>query len=200
MRQWPDEQTRTPKNACLYQAEVVIDGKRYSARSRRGAPFALARVLVAAGVLDQPVSLTHEGLRGAMTYRSLYRLATRTIEESVRTPIGDRQFREFPEREGVGEGTVIAAAAPGGEPENGGSGTPADVEPILPLELAECGACGQQFYPPREWSRYCSARCKQRAKRARREVAPPTGAQREAGARRSVARMNAADAGQVSAL
>jgi len=63
MRQWPDEQTRTPKNACLYQAEVVIDGKRYSAGSRRGAPFALARVLVAAGVLDQPVSLTQEGLQ-----------------------------------------------------------------------------------------------------------------------------------------
>src|SRR6516225_6546268 len=123
MRQWPDEQTRTPNNACLYRAEVVIDGKRYSARSRRGAPFALARVLVAAGVLDQPVSLTHEGLRGAMTYRSLHRMATRTIEESVRTPVGDRQFREFPEREGVREGTVIAAAAPGGEPENGGSGT-----------------------------------------------------------------------------
>jgi hypothetical protein len=63
MRQWPDEQTRTSKNACLYQAEVVIDGKRYSARSRRGAPFALARVLVAAGVLDQPVSLICGRLR-----------------------------------------------------------------------------------------------------------------------------------------
>jgi hypothetical protein len=45
-------------------------------------------------------------------------------------------------------------------------------------------------------------RCKQRAKRARREVAPPTEAQWEAAAQKSVARMNAtaSDAGQVSAL
>ena len=35
--------TRTPKNSCKYEAAATVDGKRYSARSRRGAPMALAR-------------------------------------------------------------------------------------------------------------------------------------------------------------
>ena len=128
IEQRPVEATRTPGNGCIWLAETVIDGKRYSARSRRGAALALARVLVAAGIPDQPICVRQAGLRGEMRYRSLHRMAMRTIEESVRTPIGDRQYREFPGRERVGEGEVIAVAVPGGEPENRGSATAADVE------------------------------------------------------------------------
>ena len=41
----------------LWQAETEIDGKTYSATSRHGAPQALARVLIDAGIPDQPVEV-----------------------------------------------------------------------------------------------------------------------------------------------
>ena len=96
MHQWPSEPTRTPNDICYYEAEVVIDGQRYSARSRRGAPFALARVLLAAGLSDQPVQVTHKGLRGHMSYPSLYRMAELTVVESATTPVRLGRYREWP--------------------------------------------------------------------------------------------------------
>jgi len=158
IQQWPDELTRTQENNCRYEAEAVIDGERYSVRARRGAPFALARVLIAAGIPDQPVSVAHSSLRGAMTYRRLHRMAELTVKESAGTPVRLGRYEERP-------------AFLSGEPQNGGSVAPIDVVPIQTPELTECGACGQRFRPLREWSRYCSPRCKQRAKRARREAA-----------------------------
>jgi len=97
MHQWPDEPTRTPENNCLYEGETVLDGQRYSARSRRGAPFALARVLVAAGIPDQPVQVTHQGLRGHLSYHSLHRMAELTIEESDRVSVRLGRYRERPD-------------------------------------------------------------------------------------------------------
>ena len=120
MHQSPAEPTRTPENNCTYAAEAIIDGQRYCARSRRGAPFALARVLVAAGMPDQPVQVMHEGLRGYMSYRSLHRMAVRTIEESGRGPVHDVRYRKYPGRENVGDGADFAAAPLGGAPKNGG--------------------------------------------------------------------------------
>ena len=61
MYQSPAEPTRTPENNCLNEAETVLDGQRYSARSRRGAPFALARALVLVGIPDRPVLVMHKG-------------------------------------------------------------------------------------------------------------------------------------------
>jgi hypothetical protein len=55
MRQRPLENTRTPERSSIFEAECEIDGRRYSARSRHGAPNELARVLVSAGLPDQPV-------------------------------------------------------------------------------------------------------------------------------------------------
>jgi hypothetical protein len=83
---WPVEPTRAPENICLYEVETTIDGQRYSVRSRRGAPFALARMLMAAGIADQPASVTHEGLRSSLTYRSLHWMAERTIGPPVAWP------------------------------------------------------------------------------------------------------------------
>jgi hypothetical protein len=40
-----------------------------------------------------------------------------------------------------------------------------------PSAQPRCAGCGQPFQPRREWSRYCSPGCKQRAKRARRAAA-----------------------------
>jgi hypothetical protein len=94
MHQWPDEPARTPEYICLYEAETVVDGQRYSARSRRGAPFALARVLVAAGVPDQPVRVTYKALRGHMSYCSPHRMAELTIGESATAPVRLDRFKE----------------------------------------------------------------------------------------------------------
>jgi hypothetical protein len=67
MHQRSDEATTTRENICLYQAETVIVTERYSARSRRGAPFAQAH--------------------GEMTCRALHYIAAPTIEESACAPV-----------------------------------------------------------------------------------------------------------------
>jgi hypothetical protein len=56
------------------------------------------------------------------------------------------------------------------EAENGGSTEP-KVVPATHAADPHCEACARVFQPRREWSRYCSVNCKQRAKRARRSVA-----------------------------
>jgi hypothetical protein len=72
-------------------------------------------------------------------------------------------------------GLPESATPAAGEAENGGS-TSAEASPVAEPPDPSCRAhgeprcydCGQPFQPRRQWSRYCSAGCKQRAKRARR--------------------------------
>jgi hypothetical protein len=80
----PDSRT-TRGSAWL--ATTTIDGRVYDARSRSGAPFALARILVATGIEDQSVSVTRTGAAGDITYRSLHRMAELTIAESSTQPV-----------------------------------------------------------------------------------------------------------------
>jgi hypothetical protein len=149
MHQWPDEPTRTPNDICYYEAETFIEDRRYSARSRRGAPFALARILLAAGITDQPVQVTHKGVCGHMSYRSLHRMAELTVVENATTPVRLGPYREWP-------------SALHGEPENRGE-MPSPVLPRLPARLKDeirrgCGqlcasaGSGGDFYrvPPRD--------------------------------------------------
>jgi hypothetical protein len=87
MRQWPLERTRTPEKSCVFEAECEIDGRRYSARSRHGAPNELARLLVSVGIADQPVEVSHAGIRGCITYRSLHDLGRWAYQESAAVPL-----------------------------------------------------------------------------------------------------------------
>ncbi len=87
MRQWPVEGTRTPGKSSIFEAECEIDGRCYSARSRHGAPNELARLLVSVGIADQPVEVSHAGIRGCITYRSLHDLARWTYQESSAVPL-----------------------------------------------------------------------------------------------------------------
>jgi hypothetical protein len=87
IHQHPDETTRTPSRSCQWLAETTIDGTAYSARSRNGAPYALARVLVEAGIADQPVTVISAGTKGEMTYKSLHAMAGCTIKEGAATSI-----------------------------------------------------------------------------------------------------------------
>ena len=72
---------------CLWEARCEVGGEVHMARSRSGAANALARFLVERGVADGPVEVTQEGLRGAMTYRSLHEMAGWKYKE------GDRPLR-----------------------------------------------------------------------------------------------------------
>jgi hypothetical protein len=83
MLQRPVEETPTPERSCVYEAECEVDGRRYSARSRHGAANELARVLVSAGVPDQPVEIRQAGIKGCMTWHSLHELARWTYHESA---------------------------------------------------------------------------------------------------------------------
>jgi hypothetical protein len=63
---------------------------------------ALARVLVEAGVEDQPMQVHAEGLAGFMTYRSVHRVAERAIKENATTPVRAVRYqpREDAQRDG----------------------------------------------------------------------------------------------------
>jgi hypothetical protein len=83
MVQQPLESTRTKAKACVYEAECQFHGRSYSARSRRGAPNALARVLVAAGAPDQTVEIYQVRMKGSITYTSLHEMARWAYQESA---------------------------------------------------------------------------------------------------------------------
>ena len=83
MLQRPLEETRTPERSCVYEAECEFDGRRNSARSRHGAANELARVLVSAGVPDQPPEIRQAGIKGCITWHSLHELARWTYHESA---------------------------------------------------------------------------------------------------------------------
>jgi hypothetical protein len=127
MLQSPLENTRTLERASLYEAECEVDGRRYSARSRHGAPNELARVLVAAGAADQPVEVRQVGIKGCISYRSLHELALWTYEESATVPL--RRVRWKPSHDFI-------AAVRGRIAQNRGA-TPAPVgeepEPVLSM-------------------------------------------------------------------
>src|SRR5215472_17491606 len=102
----PGSRTHT---GSLWEASTEIDGKSYSATSRHGAPQALARMLAAAMIADQPAEVRSqmcvfdngaeirtEKLRGCISYRSLHAMAKTTFEEGDR-PLHRARFKERPQ-------------------------------------------------------------------------------------------------------
>jgi hypothetical protein len=108
IRQRPIPRSRT-QTGSRWEASTEVDGKLYSAVSRHGAPQALARALVAAGIPDQPVEVRSEvcisdngaeirteQLQGRISYRSLHAMAEATFEEGDR-PLHRARFKERPQ-------------------------------------------------------------------------------------------------------
>lgn len=95
-----DPDSRTATRGSAWVAETVIGGQRFSARSRSGAPFELARQLVAVGLPDQPVEIFTQGVRGCVGYRSLHKIATLTIAESATKAVRTAKWSEFSSRVG----------------------------------------------------------------------------------------------------
>lgn len=83
-----DERSRTPDRSCYWIAECTVGGQRYAARSRHGAAYALARVLVAAGVPDAPMAV------GGIRFRSFHRAALYTLTETAGEPIRRIPYRD----------------------------------------------------------------------------------------------------------
>jgi hypothetical protein len=106
MRQRPLENTRTPERSSIFEAECEVDGQRYSARSRHGAPNELARLLVSAGVTDQPVEVRHAGIKGCLSWRSLHELGGWTYEESAGVPLRKVRWRPLPDFIAAGRGRI----------------------------------------------------------------------------------------------
>jgi hypothetical protein len=166
----PGSRTHT---GSLWEAMTEIGGKTYSATSRHGAPQALARVLVAAGIADQPVEVRSEvcvldagkemrteELRGCITYRSLHAMAKWTFTEGAATPLHRVRFQEQPEG-------VFSIEASGQEMRF----TPPDDLVVAPVSdpskkgRRRCVSCDVDFFPARPWSRFCSSACRLRAHR-----------------------------------
>jgi hypothetical protein len=172
----PRSRTQT---GSLWEASAEIDGKSYSAVSRHGAPQALARVLIAAGVEDQPAEVRSEVcvfdsgaeirtvlLRGCIRYRSFHTMGKTTFAESATAPLRRTRFEEQPEglflRSGEGENAFH-------RPPDDIVAVPGSVTPKITVGTEErpCATCGRIFRPWRPQAAYCSQPCRQRAYRQR---------------------------------
>ena len=80
----PLEETRTPNSDCVWLAECEVGGRRFEARSRHGAPNALARELADAGIPDRPLEVRFEGLARCLRWGSIAAAAKRTYTEGNR--------------------------------------------------------------------------------------------------------------------
>jgi ferredoxin len=164
IRQHVVPQSRT-STGSLWEASTEIDRKTYSASSRHGAPQALARVLVAAGIPDQPVEVRSEERPGCIRYRSLYEMTKWTFTEGTSTLLHRVRYQEQPKG-------VFSVEASGQETRfTPPAGILASEDPAPPeVDAPKCVSCGRDFHPARRWSIFCSPACRLRAhRRARRD-------------------------------
>jgi hypothetical protein len=177
----PLPETRTQNSAAAWTAECEVDGRRFEAKSRHGAPNELARHLIAAGLPHEPLEIHYEGLAGVMRFPSFHALAGWTYSEGSATLLRRVPFREFGEpSEGVetmspgGPGCVTSATAgslegrPGDRPVSSGSAEAVKSAPIPGRATPRCVLCGRRFRPRRPWATFCSARCRVAAHRRRK--------------------------------
>jgi hypothetical protein len=166
----PGSRTST---GSLWEASTAIGGKSYSAVSRHGAPMALARVLIAAGIPDQLVivcsevcvfdngaEIRTEQVRGGVTYRSLHAMAKTTFEEGNR-PLHRARFKDRPQ--------IAFPLQPSGQ--ESVSSPPDDVVVIREpgpafLRRRRCVSCHGNFEAARQDQRFCCSNCRLRAHRA----------------------------------
>jgi len=94
-RQYPDMTRPLGSRGRAWVAECVVDGVPYSVRSYTGASYALARALVAAGVADQPLTMTIDGLPGSQTHRSIAGLAQWMISDSNGRPFHRTRWQPY---------------------------------------------------------------------------------------------------------
>jgi hypothetical protein len=94
VHQHPDETVHTARG-CPWVAECEVAGIIHTVRSRSGAPYALARILVEAGIADQPMVVIAQGIAGETRYRSFHQIAGYTIQESSTVPIHRNRWEPY---------------------------------------------------------------------------------------------------------
>ena len=87
VHQRPLEATRTPGKSCKWSGEAIVNGRTYTATSRMAPANDIARQLVADGVPDAPMQVYSAGLKGCLVWRSFYKAAGYTIEETITKPV-----------------------------------------------------------------------------------------------------------------
>ena len=81
--------TRAAERGSLWSASCDWNGRTFEARSRSGAAYALCRLLVAAGIPDQPLQVFNAKGQIELTITSIHIAAGRRIVEGSRTPIAN---------------------------------------------------------------------------------------------------------------
>ena len=87
VHQCPLEEVRTLGKSCKWVAEVIVNGRTYTATSRMAPANDIARQLVAAGIADAPMQVYTVGLKGCLSWYSFYRATGYTVEESATKPV-----------------------------------------------------------------------------------------------------------------
>jgi hypothetical protein len=106
--------SRTPNKGSTWRCTWQIDGVEYSAESRNGAPHNLARILVEAGIPDQPLTVVTR----AEVATSGYCGGAMTSRESATQPLHPARYQEpdFGFAGSVDAGATRIAQNPGGSP------------------------------------------------------------------------------------
>jgi hypothetical protein len=91
----PLDETRGPNYCCQWLAECEVDGRRFTARSRQGVVYELARMLVGAGIPDRPLRVKFAGVAGHMMWNSFVAAAKWTLTEGAVTPLRRTPWKEF---------------------------------------------------------------------------------------------------------
>jgi hypothetical protein len=94
VHQRPLENTRSSGKSCKWVAEAIVNGRTYTATSRMAPANDIARQLVTDGVPDAPMHVYTEGLKGCLVWRSFYKAAGFTYEETVTKPVHMVRWRD----------------------------------------------------------------------------------------------------------
>ena len=87
VHQRPSERSRSSGKSCKWIAEAIVNGRTYAATSRMAPANDIARQLVTDGVPDAPMHVYTEKLKGCLVWKSFYRAAGYTIEETTTKPV-----------------------------------------------------------------------------------------------------------------
>ena len=125
----------------------------------------LGEILVEAGVPDDAVTVTYDGLRGHMSYRSLHALAGFTYSEG-NSPLSRTRWQKFAHAGDQGMGSSQSPVHREPPEEN----APVEAPPAaarLSVTRA-CEVCGGPVTAKRTDAMLCGPACKQRAYRERK--------------------------------
>src|SRR5262249_33119459 len=140
----PLEGTRTPNSGLVWEAECKVAGKVYTARSRHGAPNALARGLGKARLPHDEMVFYYSALAGRVRYASFHRLGAVTYSEGVSTVLHKARHQEYPRGIGAAGEAVIGGSTPAATLV-AGTGTPSSN--TAPLSVTRCVRCAKSFVP-----------------------------------------------------